>query len=477
MQKIGDSTSTANANSEFTEGSPAGGVPSTLLKAQWLNTIQRELSGLVTGSGVALNPADDGQVLASVKRLITSAISSLGRIGTAAKADLTLYRTDNTPGRVLQTGDFGLGATDMPQTIALEDLSKTGFYHTKLSLIDGSDSSLSTNVISIGIGQNSGFNLFCPYGNADNRVGFRKFDSGSGWGAPQYFYHSGNLKGATESTLGLTKIASDQLVSGGVDDSSFVTPKKLALWADKFKTAAYKDAATSAYDDTPGRLLKVGSFGLGAVSIEQVTGLVGLQRTGFHHTQLGTIDGSGSTKSVSNITISIGENASFNLFATHGTDDLRVGFRKYEGGNGWGNPYYFYHSGNLGHATEVVPGFALVASTNAVNGGVDDTSFVTPKKLRMGFNGYFSTNGFLIFPTWLGGFIFQWGRKVIPSGSDDTLTYSIPFPNNVFFGTFIFESAATSFGQFMNCALSYATLGIRGASSNGSAYRWFAVGN
>ena len=70
MQKISDSTSTANAAGEFTEGSPAAGAAATLLKAAWFNTIQRELIALVLGAGLTLSKDDDGQVLKAVKALV-----------------------------------------------------------------------------------------------------------------------------------------------------------------------------------------------------------------------------------------------------------------------------------------------------------------------------------------------------------------------------------------------------------------------
>lgn len=73
MQKISDSTSTANPSGEFTEGNPAAGVPATLLKAPWLNAIQRELVALVLGAGINLNASDDSQVLKAVKALAGAA--------------------------------------------------------------------------------------------------------------------------------------------------------------------------------------------------------------------------------------------------------------------------------------------------------------------------------------------------------------------------------------------------------------------
>ncbi len=69
MQKISDSTNTANASGEYTEGNPAAGVAATRITARWLNTIQRELTNLINGSGAALNVADDGQVVKAVTAL------------------------------------------------------------------------------------------------------------------------------------------------------------------------------------------------------------------------------------------------------------------------------------------------------------------------------------------------------------------------------------------------------------------------
>lgn len=73
MQKISESTNSANPAGEFTEGNPAAGAAATLLKAQWLNVIQRELVGLVLGAGISLSANDDAQVLKAVKALAGAA--------------------------------------------------------------------------------------------------------------------------------------------------------------------------------------------------------------------------------------------------------------------------------------------------------------------------------------------------------------------------------------------------------------------
>ena len=75
MQKIGDSTSTANEAGEFTEGNPAGGVPATQIKAAWLNALQRELLNLIAQAGLSQDRADDSQVYKAVMRIVKSAVS------------------------------------------------------------------------------------------------------------------------------------------------------------------------------------------------------------------------------------------------------------------------------------------------------------------------------------------------------------------------------------------------------------------
>ncbi|SDH81236.1 hypothetical protein SAMN05216588_107269 [Pseudomonas flavescens] len=81
MQKIGQSTNTADGNGEFTEGNAAGGVAATLLRADWLNAVQRELISLIAGAGITLVPAENDQMLKAVLKLIADSTS-----GKATKA-------------------------------------------------------------------------------------------------------------------------------------------------------------------------------------------------------------------------------------------------------------------------------------------------------------------------------------------------------------------------------------------------------
>jgi phage-related tail fiber protein len=85
-------------------------------------------------------------------------------------------------------------------------------------------------------------------------------------------------------------------------------------------------------------------------------------------------------------------------------------------------------------ATEINQGTAKVATQAQVNAGTDDATIVTPKKLRWGFAMLLAINGFIAFPSWLGGFVFQWGRitinqqPTINSAATGNWMYPMQFP-------------------------------------------------
>ncbi|WP_273848722.1 gp53-like domain-containing protein [Serratia liquefaciens] len=77
MRKVGSTTDTADANGEYTNGNVAQGIPPTIINAEMLNTFQREMVNVVEGSGIVLDPADDGQVLKAIKKVNKDQSASL----------------------------------------------------------------------------------------------------------------------------------------------------------------------------------------------------------------------------------------------------------------------------------------------------------------------------------------------------------------------------------------------------------------
>ncbi|MBX8532735.1 tail fiber protein [Pseudomonas cichorii] len=81
-------------------------------------------------------------------------------------------------------------------------------------------------------------------------------------------------------------------------------------------------------------------------------------------------------------------------------------------------------------ATEINWGLGRIATQAEVNAGVDDATVVTPKKLRFGFAMSFTpASGYVLFPTWLGGLLIQYGRATLAPDTFSTLTWPLAWPD------------------------------------------------
>ena len=140
----------------------------------------------------------------------------------------------------------------------------------------------------------------------------------------------------------------------------------------------------------------------------------------------------------------------------------------------------------LSQATEAKLGIAKVASQEQVYAGDSDEVIVTPKKLRAGFLSSFTANGYLAFPSWLGGLVIQWGSLSVAGTA--TVSLPIAWPSGKLFGVWgvgqtgvdtsaggsawvesAYVSAAQIFLKVVAASASGNVLGSRGVS-------WLAIG-
>ncbi|MFK3642358.1 phage tail-collar fiber domain-containing protein [Pseudomonas protegens] len=133
-------------------------------------------------------------------------------------------------------------------------------------------------------------------------------------------------------------------------------------------------------------------------------------------------------------------------------------------------------------ATEINQGTAKIATLVQLSVGTDDTVIATPKKLRFGFALSLATNGYIAFPSWLGGLVIQWGYY---AGSLDDLSAYVSFP--MAFPTACLNVSATAdgpqsggsafvgVGAQKDTALRFRLNGY-GASMPSIGYHWWALG-
>ncbi|WP_339492303.1 phage tail protein [Pseudomonas sp. EA_15y_Pfl2_R67] len=106
-------------------------------------------------------------------------------------------------------------------------------------------------------------------------------------------------------------------------------------------------------------------------------------------------------------------------------------------------------------ATEALYGTLRIGTQVEVDAGALDMVAVTPKKMKWGFSASFTTNGYVVFPTWLGSFIIQWANGQINAGAGTAhINLALEFP----YALLAYSVSTSSAGTMMSC---------QGASVNG----------
>lgn len=126
------------------------------------------------------------------------------------------------------------------------------------------------------------------------------------------------------------------------------------------------------------------------------------------------------------------------------------------------------------NATESAAGVAEVATQAETDSGTDDTRIVTPKKLRFGFGIVLGTEGYIAFPSWLGGLIFKWG-ELVSASNPNIVSFSPAFPTACY----------AIFTQSEYAGPNYQAISVTGrtrigfsmyVAESGVLRKWFAIG-
>lgn len=109
---------TATAENQFTEGNPSGGVPATVVTADWLNGIQEEMAKVIEEAGIEMDGEDLTQLKQAIAAMVEAALPSSTTIETdflAASAFSTASDSDIASGLVeTTTNGQAYPVMDMP---------------------------------------------------------------------------------------------------------------------------------------------------------------------------------------------------------------------------------------------------------------------------------------------------------------------------------------------------------------------------
>lgn len=104
MLRIGQVEATATQDGKYTDGSVAGGIAATRLRAAAFNAMQEELAHIVESAGLALDINDMTQVLKAIQKLTLSRANPFADIKSDGAAAISTALTN-----------LGLGKTDSPE--------------------------------------------------------------------------------------------------------------------------------------------------------------------------------------------------------------------------------------------------------------------------------------------------------------------------------------------------------------------------
>ena len=113
MLRIGQVEATATQDGKYTDGSVAGGIAATRLRAAAFNAMQEELAHIVESAGLALDINDMTQVLKAIQKLTLSRTNPFADIKSDGAAAISTALTNLGLGEAAKR-DVGTGENQIP---------------------------------------------------------------------------------------------------------------------------------------------------------------------------------------------------------------------------------------------------------------------------------------------------------------------------------------------------------------------------
>ncbi|WMW65752.1 hypothetical protein [Nitratidesulfovibrio liaohensis] len=117
----------ATEDGRFTDGNPAAGIPPTIVTDDWANAVQEEIVGVIAGAGIALDKADNGQLLQAIKKLGPERFRGFGLTGQHEEWEADPATIDRNSLYAVRKGAASGQSPDMPDDMPAEAWA---FVHT-----------------------------------------------------------------------------------------------------------------------------------------------------------------------------------------------------------------------------------------------------------------------------------------------------------------------------------------------------------
>ncbi|WNP29053.1 hypothetical protein RN616_10940 [Morganella morganii] len=178
MKKIGDVTSTADKNGEWTNGNVAAGIAPTILEAGWLNSVQREILGVIIAAGMQQDKNDDTQLSKAISKIISGGdYATKTEVNSKLAKDQNGADIPNKPkfienlglGEALKKGDFGIGGI----LKAMASAAESGFYLSASGSDDNPEKGLGFVIINLAASGHYKSQIALTYATETPRAYFR----------------------------------------------------------------------------------------------------------------------------------------------------------------------------------------------------------------------------------------------------------------------------------------------------------------